>query len=503
MKKTIVSMTIIILLISSSVVSINAFELEPNITNDREPFDGYILLNPWCGKNSYLINNKGGVVHKWRSDYLGSLPAYLLENGSLIRSSVIDNGKFIFEVIRRSNIVHWWHGGLGGRVEMFNWAGQKIWNFEFINDTHCLHNDIEVLPNGNVLMTVWDYKTKNEAIAAGFNPNSEKLKEYGFALIDYIIEVEPTFPEGGNIVWEWHVWDHLVQDIDPLKDNHGVVADHPELLDINYEERSADITHLNSLEYIEEFDQILMSARHNGEIWVIDHSTNTTEAAGHEGGNSSKGGDILYRWGNPQVYNAGTEADRKLFYQHDARWFTEPGYPDEVHITIYNNGYKRPEGEYSTVEEIIPPVDENGSYYLDELSPSTPGPAYGPEEPIWTYTATPPKDLYSETQSGTQRLPNGNTFICSGNTGHLYEVTPEKKIVWEYINPYPLPIPGYNDVFKTQCYPKDYSGISTLSFDADIESLELEHASIEAVSVESMKKSTILNHISQIIPSNI
>ena len=38
---------------------------------------------------------------------------------------------------------------------------------------------------------------------------------------------------GADIVWEWHIWDHLVQDADSGDDNYGVVADHPELFDIN------------------------------------------------------------------------------------------------------------------------------------------------------------------------------------------------------------------------------------------------------------------------------
>ena len=40
--------------------------------------------------------------------------------------------------------------------------------------------------------------------------------------------------------------------------------------------------------------------------------------------------------------------------------------------------------------------------------------------------------------SGAQRLPNGNTLICSGPTGHLFEVTADKQVVWEYINPHSL-----------------------------------------------------------------
>ena len=124
---------------------------------------------------------------------------------------------------------------------------------------------------------------------------------------DHVIEVKPTGPSSGDIVWEWYVWDHLIQDYDPSQHNYGDVEEHPELIDINFGSYNADWIHTNSIDYNEEFDQILLSSRTFSEIWVIDHSTTTEEAAGHTGGNSGMGGDILYRWGNPHAYRAGRE----------------------------------------------------------------------------------------------------------------------------------------------------------------------------------------------------
>ncbi|MGC8644373.1 MAG: hypothetical protein ACP5XB_31305, partial [Isosphaeraceae bacterium] len=60
-----------------------------------------------------------------------------------------------------------------------------------------------------------------------------------------------------------------------------------------------------------ELDQILLSVHSFSEIWIIDHGTTTAEAATHKGGRSGKGGDLLYRWGNPQAYRAGTAADQQ------------------------------------------------------------------------------------------------------------------------------------------------------------------------------------------------
>jgi hypothetical protein len=247
-----------------------------------------------------------------------------------------------------------------------------------------------------------------------------------------------------------------VQEYDSTKKNYGDVSNHPELIDINFGPAKADWTHVNSVDYNEEFDQLLICSRELNEIWVIDHSTTTEEAAGHSGGNYGKGGDILYRWGNPQSYRAGNENDRQLFNPHDANWI-EPGCPGEGNILIFNN-QRELENEpnpslrkYSTVDEIETPVDKRGNYYRI-------GGAFGPVTPIWSYQDSDPHYFYSYHLSGAQRLPNGNTLICEGAKGKFFEVTPEKGIVWKYVNPYGTP----NHVANIYRYSKDYPGIKNL-----------------------------------------
>jgi hypothetical protein len=403
-----------------------------------EPFEGYTLFSPLSSTKTFLINNDGEIVHEWKSDSFLGHGVYLLENGNLIRSCLPrPNPRFI-------------SGGVGGRVEMFDWNGTLVWEFEYSTDKYCLHHDIEVLPNGNILMIAWEYKSYSEAVAAGRKPG--KLQA-GELWPDFIIEVKPTGSSGGDIVWEWHVWDHLIQDNDPSKDNFGVVADHPELIDINYGNPLPDWLHTNSIDYNEEFDQIILSVRGFSEIWIIDHSTTTEEAAGHTGGRSGKGGDLLYRWGNPRTYRAGYAQDQKFFAQHDAQWI-ESGCPGEGNILVFNNGAGRPGRKYSSVDELVPPVDSNGNYYLE------PGDAYGPKDVIWSYTAENPPDFYSGHISGAQRMPNGNTIICEGAKGRFFEVTLDMEIVWEYLNKIPNLI--NNDVFTIRRYAPDYPGLAGL-----------------------------------------
>jgi hypothetical protein len=422
------------------------------LQNDPGTSDSYVLFSPIRYNATYLIDRNGNEVHTWPAT-TAPLVNYLQSDGTLLRSNTLGpharfNG-----------------GGATGRVERVAWDGTVPWQFDYTSNDYVIHHDIEEMPNGNVLMIVWEAKTSTEAIDAGRDPS---LITGGEVQPDYIIEVEPTGPTTGDIVWEWHAWDHLVQDFDNTKANYGVVADHPELADVNYIEPSQpntqkDWMHSNALDYNPALDQIMLSVRHFNEVWIIDHSTTTAEAAGHTGGNSGKGGDLLYRWGNPQTYDAGTESDRVFYLQHDTHWI-EPGLPGAGNILLFNNGNGRPGGNASSADEFTPPTpDGNGNY------PYTPGQPYAPSALAWTYMAPDPSTFYSAFISSAERQSNGNTLIDSGVVGLLFEVTPSGDSLWGYVNPVvstgPLGqgeiVPSLgNLVFQAHAYAPDYPGLS-------------------------------------------
>jgi len=210
---------------------------------------------------------------------------------------------------------------------------------------------------------------------------------------------------------------------------------------------------MNSIDYNPALDQILLCGRTFDEIWVIDHSTTSEQAAGHSGGKSGKGGDLLYRWGNPFAWFAGTPGDQKLFGQHDPHW-VPAGRPGAGNILIFNNGSDRDLRPFSTIDEITPPVQPDGSYQRGAGQP------FGPDKLTWTYQDG--DRLYSPRVSGSQRLPNGNTLICSGETGHVFEVTAKGEIVWDYYNvlgatdePGPGGSLGGVAMFRAHRYPPD------------------------------------------------
>ncbi len=407
--------------------------------------DGYTLFAPQQYTDTYLIDLDGQLVHHWSSDYLPGNSAYLLEGGHLLRTATFDpagSGPFA-------------GGGAGGRIEDFDWDGNLIWAFELATDSQLLHHDIEKLPNGNVLAIAWEYKTEAEATAAGRLPGT--LRQ-GALWPDCILEIAPTGSFGGAVVWEWHVWDHLVQDADPELPNYGVVAEHPERININYdpEERGqADWNHTNGIDYNAALDQIVVSVRQFSEFWVIDHTTTTAEAAGSSGGRYGRGGDLLYRWGNPEAYGAGDTGDRQLYVQHDAHWIPS-GYPGGDDILVFNNGEGRSGTNYSSVDQVTPPLTIAGDYAC------TGGSAYGPAASTWSYVADPPQDFYSSFISGAQRLLNGNTLICQGAHGTFFEVTSDGQEVWRYV----CPVADDGPLTQGEMIPETGNGLANAVFRA-------------------------------------
>ena len=91
------------------------------------------------------------------------------------------------------------------------------------------HHDIKLLPNGNIIMLVVEKKTYAEVLAAGFNPAllDSQIATKGYMLPDSVVEIQPVGASGGNVVWKWSVWDHLIQDYDATKANYGVPAAAP------------------------------------------------------------------------------------------------------------------------------------------------------------------------------------------------------------------------------------------------------------------------------------
>ncbi|MFI5134377.1 MAG: aryl-sulfate sulfotransferase [Chitinophagales bacterium] len=408
---------------------------------------GYILFAPLSSDTTYLIDKCGKRVHTWYSAYHPGQAVYLLNDGTLLHTGNPTNSTF-------GNA-----GGKGGIIEELDWNSNVTWSYLISDNTECQHHDAIKLPNGNILAIVWENLTSTEAIDNGRNPSTLGTHMWS----DKLVEIEPTGPTTGNIVWQWRAWDHLVQDYDSNKPNFGVIADHPELININIgqlNDMNADWLHCNGLDYNEALDQILVSTHNLSEVWIIDHSTTMEEAATPSGGLSGHGGDLLYRWGNPQNYGHGTSSDEKFYGQHNPHWIPD-GFPGGGEIMVFNNGLNRPSGQYSTVETFTPPALVDHNYPIDSTG------KYPPTAQDWIYEANPPSSFFSQIISSAQRLQNGNTIICEGTSGRFFEIDSVGNSLWQYINPVGANgiteqggLPIINSVFRCVYLPEDYSGFA-------------------------------------------
>lgn len=418
----------IVILIVLTIGTLNAQQTVGVFTHDASrSYNGYTLFAPVATKLTYLIDNDGQVVKSWPSQYNPGQAVMLLNDGTLLRT-----GTPLIQAMGG--------GGAGGIVEKIAWDGSILWRFEHYGPTFRSHHDVEIMPNGNILLLVWESHTREEALAQG--RNATRLAD-NTLWSERIIEVQQTGPTTGQVVWSWSSWDHMIQDFDPTRANYGVVRDHPERINVNVGGNRSDWLHMNSVRYNAMRDEVLVSVHNLHEIWVISRTT----------------GDIVYRWGNPANYQSGTRTDQRLFGQHDARWLNDSA----TRISIFNNGQGRSATQprdYSTIEEIVPPIDAGGSYQKQEAA------AFGPIDAVWRYPKVGTSSFFATNISGATRLPNGNTLACLGPQGILTEVTESGTEVWRYVSPVgqsgPVQqgtVPRNPMIFKVYRYSPDHPAL--------------------------------------------
>lgn len=384
--------------------------------------EGYTLFGNNMSRDTYLIDTNGQIVNTWTGAG-GQTSSYLLPNGNLLRNTALPPQSRVFG----SN-------GNTGLIQELRWDGTEAWRFELQTAKYQLHHDAIKLPNGNVLAIAWERFTKEEAVGMGRNPALTNPAHAGEIWSEAIFEIKVDYTDGvsdmSDVVWEWHLTDHIVQNFDRTKANFGYVKANPQLVNFNYVPRGigadthiADWAHFNSIAYNDELKQIIVSSREFSEIWIIEHTESSEIAAGHEGGRYGRGGDLLWRYGNPASWNGGTRANQTLLYQHNAHWIPST-YPGGGNIMVFNNGWNRPNGaSFSSAMELVPAKTATGAY------------RYGQARIAWSYADPNRANFFAPIISGANRLPNGNTLIDEGTRGRIFEVTPAKKIVWVYVNP--------------------------------------------------------------------
>lgn len=362
-----------------------------------QQYDGYTLYSTQNSTAAYLMDTNQTTYHSWTG--LSAQTGYSIHmepGGTIVRAAKGGTNP--------SGVPG---GPICGKIQKHDYNGNLVWDFVYAGTDYITHHDICPMPNGNVLVIAYERKTAAEVSAAG-GQNSIQMWP------DKIVEIQPTGLTTGTVVWEWHTWDHLCQSVDASKANYvSSIVDNPQLMNINYKQAS-DWQHMNGIDYNPILDQIAFSSHNHNEWYIIDHSTTTAEAASHSGGNSGKGGDILYRWGNPAAYGAtGTQI---LNVTHDAHWIRE-GCPNAGRLAGFNN--KGVSNNQSAADQIVTPIS-GYNYTL------TTGQAYLPS----TYSDRHACNGYSSNMGSTYQLPNGNQLICIATSGKIYEINSAGTQLW-------------------------------------------------------------------------
>ncbi len=433
-------------------------------------YSGYTLFG--TRGVSYLVDMEGHVIHTWN---LGTNPRFT-ESGTLL-DAVGGNP---------SNQNSW---------KELDWNGNTVWQYTESRTNYHGHHDFAKIYNPKLGDSTFIYiankdLTSAQCLAAGCDP----VNTYTNPQMDAIVEVNRQ----GTVIWEWCFFDHVVQDINSSLPTYGVVANTPGKIDLNIRGNSvkSDWMHCNSLDYNQSLDYIVINSVH-GEFYVIDHGN--TFVPNYPDSSILKAastlGDFKYRFGDPAKYDKGdppsvldnwekaTNGHKQLGGSHDIQWIKQ-GLPGAGNFMVFCNGQNLFElTPQSYIIEINPYLNSSGTVTSAYVNPPDAGynVVNSPDnnlmkekkniskQVVWRYSSKNNTSFYSTIGSSGQRLPNGNTLICSMNDGHFFEVAPsDTSIVWEYINPMtrdgikkikPDNYPTYNGVFRAYRYASDHPAL--------------------------------------------
>lgn len=361
----------------------------------------------WNGLTYY--SNSGSTIGRLIDTNSTVVKTFNFTGGTGYSTHLMPGG-YVYRTVQNSGNVLT-GGGMTGRIQKWDYNNTLLWDYTYSSSTYCLHHDHCPLPNGNVLVISYDVKTATEVSNAGGN-------FAGTMWAEKIMELKPVGTNSAQVVWEWKVWDHLVQNVNAAKANYQPsIVNNPQLLNINFQAQK-DWMHMNGIDYNPVLDQIVVSSHNLNEWYIIDHSTTTAEAASHTGGLAGKGGDFLYRWGNPAAY--GASGSTILNVTHDAHWIPE-GSPDAGYIAGLNNKGVTSPSNKTTVDRIpTPRADYN--YTI------TPGSAFTPAIYSSRHTSTG----YTSNMGCSNQFPNGNQMVCLAMVGSIYEIDPAGSIIWSF-----------------------------------------------------------------------
>jgi len=401
---------------TSATIPEQVTETAPDATNDTDACEGYTL---YCsmGNNTVLINMDGDIVKEWP---ITGMPVKMLSDGSLMGSAQMRQGQQMPAANRDS----------GGpprapyqdtiQLVQIGWDGSELWSFFGWDDDETgimmsrQHHDYQRQDNPvGYYAPGQDFLEQcNTLILAHENYTVPEISDREIE-DDVIYEVDWN----GNLTgFEWHAADHFDEfGFDQSAKNAIYRA--PQY---DSDKGFFDWLHINSMSLLgqnhwydetgdERFnpENIIISSRSASFIAIISRAS----------------GEIVWRIGPD--FSSGEVWDNigQLVGQHHAHMIPE-GLPGAGNILVFDNGGQSGYGGNGNK----PRYTRSYSRVI-EFDPLT-------FEIVWQYGAeSGEQNFFSMDISSAQRLPNGNTLICEGRNGRIFEVTPDKQTVWEFTAP--------------------------------------------------------------------
>jgi len=255
------------------------------------------------------------------------------------------------------------------------------WRFEHPS----FHHDMFRLPNGNTILITWAQcdPTIAECVIGGMSREEEKNQwadpeHVSFFMAGLGVGGRPRDLKGflSDTIVEITPQGEVVKSWNAWE-HFKVDEDHCCAREFLHE-----WTHCNSVDI--RGGKLLLSFREISRVAIIDWET----------------GKLEWKWGRIH-----------LSHQHDAS-FTPEG-----NVLVFDNGTHHPVVPHSRVVEIDPATNKI----------------------VWQYQPQVVFSFFSGHIGGAERLTNGNTLICEGQSGRVFEVTPPGEICWEWINPMIMP----------------------------------------------------------------
>lgn len=393
-------------------------------------------------EGAVLIDMNGREVNVWKG-VLG-MPNKIFPGGYLLTSRGRRNGKYSVQ------------DGLD--LIQVDWDGKIVWKFdrnEYIEDPGTpgqwmarYHHDFQ--REGNPVgyyAPGMEPRTDggNTLVLAHRNARNPKISDKQL-LDDVILEVDWD----GDIVWEWNCHEHF-DEMGFREGPKNTLCRNP-----NYRptqpEGMGDWMHINSMSVLgpnkwyeagdERFhpDNIIVDGREANILFII----------------SKKTGKITWRLGPDYDDSPEAKAIGWIIGQHHVHMVPH-SLPGGGNILVFDNGgwggYDVPNpGAPTGVKAAL--RDYSRVLEIDPVAMKI----------VWQYTPTEagflaPMDsnrFYSPFISGMQRLPNGNTLITEGSDGRVFEVTPDHKIVWEFISPYMGKLVPMNMTYRAYRVPYEW-----------------------------------------------